>query len=246
MRIGIMVLAALVGTVPEALSAQSATVSGTIRDQDGRALDGASIEILGTSFRATTTAPGTYQFSEVPAGQYWLLARRIGYTPIRITATVTAGTDRDLPFALERLPRSLSELTVLADGGMTRHRYQDFVARSHSAFGSFLTRDDIASYSGNLIELAQAHLPGRSRYTLEQRLGSGFRAPGGNLSRLANANCAPAVSFNGARPLPGLSLADFKREDVEALEVYRRGNWVPTEFASSQRTGCGLIVVWGK
>ena len=48
MRISIMVLAALVGTTP-GTQAQSASVGGVIRDQDGRALDGASIEILGTT-----------------------------------------------------------------------------------------------------------------------------------------------------------------------------------------------------
>lgn len=245
MRISIMVLAALVGTTP-GTQAQSATVGGVIRDQDGRALDGASIEILGTTFRATTTAPGTYRFTGVPAGQYWLLARRSGYSPVRITATVAAAAERELAFDLERLPRNLSELTVLADGGMSRHRYQDFVARSHASFGSFLTRDDIAADSGDLIQIAQLHLPGRSRYTLEQRLGSGFIPARGRLARLANANCAPAVSFNGARPEPGLSLADFDRDKVEALEIYPRGSRVPTEFAYSQRTGCGLIVVWGR
>ena len=242
---GIMVLAALAGTAP-GTQAQSASVSGIIRDQDGRALEGASIEILGTGFRATTTAPGTYRFTGVPAGQYWLLARRSGYAPIRITATVAAGTDRELPFDLERLPRNVSELTMLADGGMSRHWYQDFVARSHASFGSFLTRDDIVADSGDLVRIAQRHLPGRSRYTLEQRLGSGFIPARGRLARLANANCTPAVSFNGARPEPGLSVADFDRDQVEALEIYPRGNRVPTEFAYSQRTGCGLIVVWGK
>ncbi len=245
MRIGFIVVSTIVG-LSQGLGAQSTTVSGAIRDQDGRPLEGASIEILGTKLRATTTAPGTYRFTAVPAGQHWLLARRIGYTPIRITATVVAGVDRELNFDLERLPQRISELTVLAEGGMNRHRYQDFVARSHSAFGTFLTRDDIAAYAGDLIGLAQLHLPGRSRYTLEQRFSTGFVPARRSLSQLANANCAPAVSFNGSRPDPGLSLADFDRDEVEALEFYRRGNRVPTEFATSQRTGCGLIVVWGK
>ena len=247
-NIGVIVLVALAGPLSREQSAQSATatVSGIVRDQDGRALDGASIEILGTKFHATTTEPGSYRLTGVPAGKYWLLARRIGYAPMRITASITAGQDRDLPFDLERLPQKLSELTVLADGGIHQYRYQDFVARSHSAFGRFLTRDDMASFPGDLIQIAQRFMPGRSRYTLEQRLAGGFIPAGRRLATLADANCTPAVSFNGSRPDPGLSLADFDREDVEAVEIYRRGNWVPTEFAYSQRTGCGLIVVWGK
>ena len=245
MRIGFVLVAAVAGILPRTLNAQSITVSGAVHDPDGRPLEDASIEILGTKFRATTAAQGTYRFTGVRAGQYWLLARRIGYTPIRITATILAGTDRELAFELERLPRRMSEHTVLADGGMNRHRYQDFVARSHSAFGQFLTRDDIAAFSGDLVALAQLYLPGRSRSTLEQRLGTGFISARRGRSTPANADCNPAVSFNGGRPLPGLSLADFDRDGVEALEIYRRGSQVPTEFAVGRPTGCGLIVVWG-
>lgn len=269
MRLLAAAMATLVAaSTPAAGQAPRATVRGTITAEGGRPLDGASVEILGTKFSQTTEAAGGYRFDGVPAGRYWVLVRRIGYAPICLTATLAEGESRELPVTLERLPQKLDELTVLADGGMSRHRYQDFWARSHSAFGKFLTRDDIAAAPGDLISIVQRHLPGRTRWTLEQRAGGpvGIMGPGrlvrrggyyidydGSfvpvsraLSASFNPDCPPAISVNGSSPWPGISLADFDREQVEALEVYRRGSWVPTEFAYREELGCGLVVVWLK
>jgi hypothetical protein len=33
-------------------------------------------------------------------------------------------------------------------------------------------------------------------------------------------------------------------DDLEAIEIYRRGFWVPTEFTFRDGGGCGLVVVW--
>src|SRR5262245_28751716 len=77
---GLVGAALLLMAIPGAGSAQqrAAVIGGAVRDGDGRPLDGASIEILGTKFKATTGEAGTYRFEQVPAGRYWILARRIG------------------------------------------------------------------------------------------------------------------------------------------------------------------------
>ncbi|MEZ4456680.1 MAG: carboxypeptidase-like regulatory domain-containing protein [Gemmatimonadales bacterium] len=260
MRFTSAVLALAVSASAAAAQTRGATVTGTIRAESGGTLEGASVEILGTGFKATTQASGGYRFEQVPRGRYWVLVRRIGYSPARVSVTLADGDDRRLPFELERLPTKLSELTVLAESGMSRPRFQDFQIRSHSAFGTFLTRDDLANYAGDLVSVAQRFLPGRTRLTLEQRIGAGggllLRRGGyyladdgsvflvGRTSSLATRDCPPAVSVNGSTPMPGLSIADFDLDQVEALEIYRRGNWVPTEFAYQDVTGCGPVVVW--
>ncbi len=267
-RIGFAVLGlAMAGSV--GAQERVVAVTGVIHDEEGRALDGATIELLGTRLKATTGDNGKFRFEGVPPGRYWIVARRIGYAPIRMTATVTAGVARDLPIELERVPQRLSELTVLSHGGMSRYRYQDFFSRSRSAFGTFLTRDDIVQARGtDLVAVVQRYLPGKTRFALERRTGDSYL--GGRLyrrfgSRLVyrrdelgsffpvgtsavdvyhNPNCGPAISINGSTPWPGASLTDWQLEDVEALEVYRRGSWVPTEFAYRESSGCGLVVIW--
>lgn len=250
MRYLMLLAVAALAAAPLEAQERSGILRGLISADSNMPLEGASIEMLGTKFRHTTTAAGTYRFVAVPAGRYWILVRRIGYAPVRISATVESGSDRDLPITLERLPAKLDELTVLADLGMSRHRFIDFQFRSKAAFGTFLTRDDLAASSGDVIAVAQRYLPGRTRFTLEQR---GDYSRDGILRRrggyfittsLSNRDCAPAISINGSSPFPGISLADFDKSEIEAMEIYRRGSWVPTEFSFRNDFTCGLVVVW--
>jgi hypothetical protein len=264
------VVALLLGTVSLGAQEKTALVRGVVSDDEGRHLGGVSIEVLGTKLAVTTAEDGVFRFERVPAGRYWIVVRRIGYAPVRLTATLLPGLERDLPIELERVPQRLSELTVLSHGGMSKYRYQDFFTRSHSAFGTFLTRDDLAqSRAYDLVSLVQRQMPGKTRFALEQRTGGDGYA-GGRLYRRGgylygrdefglfvpvgtsalglyhSPNCAPGISVNGATPWPGVSLLDFDLEQVEALEIYRRGSWVPTEFSYRETSGCGLVVVWTK
>jgi hypothetical protein len=254
------------GVAAAAAQTKGATIAGEVRSADGRPLDGASVDILGSAFRITTADHGTFRFAGVPAGRYWILVRRIGFTPLRISATLGDGDNRFLPLSLAGLPQHLSEIRVMAEDGMSRERYQDFFRRAHTSFGKFLTRDDLAALPGDLVAIAQRFMPGKSRLALEQHFGAAGDLSAGFAERLggiyggddgsslpfagralatfANANCTPGVSVNGDAPIPGLSVSDFDRERVEALEIYRRGSVVPTEFAYRNTTGCGLIVVW--
>jgi len=151
---------------------RDAQVIGTVADGEGRGLDGATIEILGTKLSATSGENGRFRFGPVRPGRYWILARRVGYAPIRMTATLQDGQTRALSLTLEKIPQRLSELTVLAHGGMSGYRHQDFLARSRSAFGTFLTRDDLDRIGGHdLVSVVQRYLPGKTRYTLERRTG---------------------------------------------------------------------------
>lgn len=262
-HLGVVAALAIVGAGSLAAQSTGATLKGLVRTADGVGLEGASVEILGTRFKQTTRAAGAYRFDDVPAGRYWIAVRRIGYSPLRITITLADADRRNLAFEMDHLPVNLSELKVIAQGGMSSERYQDFWSRAHSAFGKFLTRDDITSApGGDLISLVQQHLPGKSRLALEQRLefagaspaslAGGYyvvddgshRSAGQSLTTLTDPDCTPLLSINGGSPSPGISLADFDRDALEAIEIYRRGKWVPTEFTLRATSGCGLVVLW--
>ncbi|HEU5219427.1 MAG TPA: hypothetical protein VFU23_12275, partial [Gemmatimonadales bacterium] len=138
-------------------------------------------------------------------------------------------------------------------------KYQDFVWRSRSSFGHFLTRDDIEkSHAAYLGDIVRRYLPFTTsdaffHSTFESDLGFGSNSGWGrdhigwssssaSRGRLGG-NCAPAVSVNGARPMGGWAVNDFRPEDVEAIEVYRSQFQMPTEF-QGWGAGCGLVVVW--
>lgn len=229
---------------------------GAVQDTLGQALEGAQIEILPLKLTATTPGSGSYRFDDIKPGKYWVTVRRIGYAPIRAALTFDPGDDREIVFELEPLPYQLPEVKVRAEDKRWMQRYQDFYWRSHSAFGHFLTRDDIEkSHAAYLGDLVRRYLPfTTSDVFFTPSFDNGFLGTSsfvdGNLGSLAIAgqsrlarNCAPAVSVNGARPFGGWAVNDFRPEDVEAVEVYRNGFQLPTEFAGWDLR-CGLVVVW--
>lgn len=219
-----------------------AILRGTIQDLTGAPLEGAEVEVLGVGRKAITPASGAYQLS-VPEGRSWVIVRRIGFEPLRVALTFEAGQDRRITFQLGRVPQQLANLTVTADK-IWQRRYEDFVWRSRSAWGRFLTRDDIAeARPAVLSDLVRRYLPGVSPRAFD------WGMAGLSLASQANSiNCAPAVSLNGAAPFGSWAVNDFPPDDVEAIEVYRRGRDVPLEFQRSVTSGgsCGLVVIWLK
>ncbi|MFN0180171.1 MAG: carboxypeptidase-like regulatory domain-containing protein [Gemmatimonadales bacterium] len=63
-------------------------------------------------------------------------------------------------------------------------------------------------------------------------LGFWYGSPSGWFGS-SGALCSPAVSVNGGSIRPGLTVASFGADEVEAVEVYRQAPG-----------GCGLVVVW--
>ena len=192
----------------------------------------------------------------IKPGKYWVAVRRIGYAPLRTALTFSPGDDREIVFELEPLAHRLADVVVQGENKRWMRRYQDFVWRSHSSFGHFLTRDDIEkSHAAYLGDIVQRYLPFTTsdvfftpalnngslgtRTFVDHALG---RFGGSSSSRLGR-NCSPAVSVNGARPMGGWAVNDFRPEDVEALEVYRSIREMPMEFAGWDLP-CGLVVVW--
>jgi carboxypeptidase family protein len=226
---------------------------GTVQDTLGQGLEGAQIEILGLKLVATTPGSGSYRFDDIKPGRYWVAVRRIGYAPLRAALTFNPGDDREIVFQLEPLAHMLPEVVVQGEDKRWMRRYQDFVWRSRSSFGHFLTRDDIEkAHPAYLGDIVHRYLPFTTsdvffRSSFDDGLNRGsFSALGHFGSSRGNRlghNCAPAVSVNGARPMGGWAVNDFRPEDVEALEVYRNGYQMPMEFLGWDLP-CGLVIVW--
>ena len=59
--------------------AQTATVAGTVRDDAGAPLAGASVYLSGTARGTSADAEGRYEIADVPAGAYRVVASLVGY-----------------------------------------------------------------------------------------------------------------------------------------------------------------------
>jgi TonB-dependent starch-binding outer membrane protein SusC len=102
---------------PTAALAQAGTIGGRITDQTtGTGLEASRIVMTGTSRIETSNRNGEYRFRDVVPGTYQVRVLRVGYRPLVRSATVGAGEDATLDFALEPAPVQLDEVVSTATG----------------------------------------------------------------------------------------------------------------------------------
>jgi hypothetical protein len=137
---------ALTRTVAQAQSA-TAELSGRVTQAGDSTITvgGASIELTGTGRRTYADRDGRFTLGQVPAGDYELRARRLGYQPVTRRITVVAGVDRDESIELPRLAGALTAVRI--EGRMMKvpARFEDVYRRGAAGWGKFITREMIDS-----------------------------------------------------------------------------------------------------
>jgi hypothetical protein len=97
----LLLVALAVGLAPGGF-AQSASVSGTVRDAEtGETLIQATVLAEGTGLGAATNRQGFYVLSGLDPGEVQLLISYVGYEPVRETVTLGPGERRRLDVALD-------------------------------------------------------------------------------------------------------------------------------------------------
>lgn len=117
-------------------------VDGVVTDTALRPLGGATISILGSRVRVVTSDNGRFRMSDLPAGQYIVVANRIGFEPVSERLRVSAADTTRITFELDRVASALD--TVVVKGSAIPQRLAEFETRrvNHEATASF-NRDDI-------------------------------------------------------------------------------------------------------
>jgi TonB-linked SusC/RagA family outer membrane protein len=111
-------------SLARAQTPQPIAVSGKVVNETGQPMQGASVSFVGLGMGAMTAEDGRYAFS-VPAarasGQTATLeARRLGYKPVSVQVTLTAGTPITHDFTLAANPLQLGEVVVTGAGTATQ------------------------------------------------------------------------------------------------------------------------------
>jgi iron complex outermembrane recepter protein len=160
-------LAALVYLLPFTLSAQS--ISGNIKDQQGKPLAGASVSLLKTSDSAVvklavSSASGGYDFRDAPTGKYIVQTSFIGYATgfsqafehtgisTNVKDIVLAKSNVDLKAVTVTGSRPVVEVkadkTILNVDGTINAVGQDALELLRKSPGVLVDRDDNLSLSG--------------------------------------------------------------------------------------------------
>jgi len=111
---GLAMLVALVAA-PLAAQGQAGRIAGTVTDSAARALDNASVSVVGTRYGAITDANGRYAISGVAAGSYTVRVQRIGIRAVEVpNVVVVAGETREVNVALTAAALQLGGVVVSA------------------------------------------------------------------------------------------------------------------------------------
>lgn len=137
---GRLFLALLFAAASTAAFAQSGKIAGKVTDaENGEALIGASVLVVGTSLGAATDFDGNYNILNVPPGVYTIRISYVGYTNktisnIRVSTGLTARIDVQLSAEVLTLGE---EITVVAEKPM--------VQKDQTASTAIVSGDQIAA-----------------------------------------------------------------------------------------------------
>lgn len=263
-----LVVGLTVGGAASAATAQ--TISGTLLELDtDRPIPLGLVMMFtteGDSITATVSDPtGRFQVTSPEPGSFLLIASALGYeeTPAGVFELGTDG-EMQVEYRLPSRPLPVDEVLVSIDRPAVEHHLvqNGFVRRLQRGLGHHITPYQIERSSARSTEALMEGIP-------QVRVGSVTGAAGGlglPMPHLGEAVqimgptggwCTPHVYVDGMpmryAPGEGFTLDQYAaRNDVEAIEVYRRAAEIPVEFAAGVQqaddpnTGCGLILVWTK
>lgn len=222
------------------------TIDGIVSDTNLVPLHAAFVSVLGTAIRIGTGPNGRFRITKIPAGQYLVVVKRIGYHPTSSVIDVPAFDTVRLSYTLAEAPvTTLKTVVVTEESGSMR--MQEFERRRKLGVGQFLTQEQINNantvFSTELMRkfLSVNVSPSNTSaiteyYALSNR-------EGGSIGMGA----CPMQVYLDQVPLPtpfNLDLLPSPR-DLAGIEVYAGASTIPLEFAGFNH-GCGVVLVWTK
>ncbi len=205
------------------------TIRGTVTDVATlRPLSSARVILVGQNMEARTNDAGSFEFRNLPQGQYTVRVMFIGYSRMDQAVTVTTGQVAVVDVSMTRAPVQLDEMVVTGTAGRTEIR----------EIGNSVTRLDVGNLSevapiANLNELLNARSPGLTMYKNSGLAGTasnvkirgagslnagyvpvyyidGIRFESGNIATLGSTNS----TIQNRSPLEFLNPADIERIEV--------------------------------
>ncbi len=127
-RVSMLVAAALVAwAAPRGLAAQAGTVAGRVVADDGAAVSGAQVSLVGEGKGSITNTRGAFLILNVPAGTYTLQVQSIGYETNEVSVTVRGGETVTQNFRVGHMAVAVEGVAVTV-GSRAAHSAADELA----------------------------------------------------------------------------------------------------------------------
>jgi hypothetical protein len=224
-------------------------IDGAVSDTALRPISFAEVTILRTEIKLQTNAAGKFRFLDVPAGQYLLIVRRIGYRPV--SSIIQVGVRDTLRLAFTLLPTVQSLETVTVTEERRSMRMIEFDQRRAQGWGYFITGEQIEKrnlpVAADYLRLAPSvSLAPSANASGIADLVAISKREGGSIYGDGAGACALQLVVDGV-PMPPrfpLELLPTPKE-IAGIEVYDGPATVPAQFSGMDRR-CGMVIVWTK
>lgn len=212
-----------------------------------RPISGVQVIVDGGRGGAISDAEGIVEIAGVAGDSVVLQLRMVGYATRGLTVTPTGGTPLLVTVALELAPVILAPVRVEVEGGPRSRELREFYARVRGGAGQFLTRADIEQRRPRDLTDLFRMLPGipliatplGDKPTMEAKA-SAVPSLGGR-----EVDCQIQYFLDGTpiQPPNGVIGFDVSLQEIEGIEIYRRGTGVPAKFQRGN-SSCGVILIW--
>jgi hypothetical protein len=230
-------------------------LSGIVReDSTERPLAGVDIALDRNDRATRSTSTGRYLFSDLPEGLQRIHVRLLGYRPVDMLVTITAGQTKSMDIVLVRMPVALDTVAV-TDRSMrgVGAGFEAFEERRRLGFGKFVDSTMLRSIEHRKVVDLLRQFPGVKIYIPP--------APNHYKRVLVSSRmegrfpCLLDVVMDGAliHRSPGPTLPpDFERAfdlttidiaSLSGIEIYRSAAEIPGVFNGAS-AACGVLVLW--
>lgn len=244
-RLG-LVVALVFATRESAAQARAAVVRGAmdgiVTDSTLTPLAGATITLLGSSVTATTTENGRFRIVALPAGEYVVMARRLGYASASAALHLEGGDTLRPAFALHRVVAELD--TVRASAAYARTRLGEFDERRAAKVGHFITADEIDKRNPvYLSDMLRSVLSVNIIETPTSRAAVSKRSP---VASFRSATCPFQIFVDGLIFSESGDLTNVPPpSNIAGVEVYSGPATIPLQYKRHDSL-CGIILIWTK
>jgi TonB-linked SusC/RagA family outer membrane protein len=211
-------------------------------------LSGVSVSVEGTRLGAITGDSGQYRIAGVAPGPHTVLARRLGYAPLRQSVTVPGDGDVTLDFTLEPAATSLDQVVVTGTvGGEQQRALGNSVATLDAAQAREL------SGAADVTKLLNGRVPGLAVLPTSGKVGAGPQLNIRGRSTLSLSG-QPILYLDGVRVANDIGtgpasaggtvasrINDINPEDIERIEVIK-GPAAATLYGTEASNGVIQII----
>lgn len=145
---------------PTAPDSVRSSITGAVRDSLGLAVSGASVLVTPGGLIYRTDSAGQFRVRVMAPGAVTIGVRKPGFAAIQSRVTLQAGADLALDLVMERLPRLLAEVEILANRECARFSIEGILCRREKESGYFMNRQEILAKNVEWPMLVLRDVPG--------------------------------------------------------------------------------------